>query len=164
MDKLSKRNPARARKKPKKRGDSQTSAARCVRPHALTGPASSLRPKLGREVETTRANRHCQLTCRHYDTFAGKPTLPNVTQNNYQKPAILAVAGKRRWRLALAIHDFYSKIICSRFIPKIPACGLTACVTRWWVGRDNAALTEPTSSQENSLKTRRLPPVGCTLC
>src|SRR6266498_4015159 len=41
---------------------------------------------------------------------------------------------------------------------------LTACVTRWWVGRDNAILTEPTPSHENCLKTRRLPPVGCTLC
>src|SRR5688572_7532436 len=40
----------------------------------------------------------------------------------------------------------------------------TARVTRWWAGRDNAALAEPTLSQENCLKTRRLPPVGCTLC
>jgi len=40
----------------------------------------------------------------------------------------------------------------------------TAGVTRWWVGRDNAALAEPTSSHANCLKTRRLPPVGCTLC
>ena len=39
----------------------------------------------------------------------------------------------------------------------------TACVTRWWVGRDNATWTEPTSSHENCLKTRRLPPVGCTV-
>ena len=41
---------------------------------------------------------------------------------------------------------------------------LTVCVTRWWAGGNNAILTEPTSSQENCLKTRRLPPVGCTLC
>ena len=40
----------------------------------------------------------------------------------------------------------------------------TARVTRWWVGRDNATLTEPTSSHPKCLKTRRLPPVGCTLC
>src|SRR6266498_1967246 len=33
----------------------------------------------------------------------------------------------------------------------------TAGVTRWWVGRDNAALAEPTSSHANCLKTRRLP-------
>ena len=26
--------------------------------------------------------------------------------------------------------------------------GLTVGVTRWWVGRDNAALPEPTSSHE----------------
>ncbi len=45
-----------------------------------------------------------------------------------------------------------------------PACFLTACVTRWWVGRDNAALTEPTPSHAKCLKTRRLPPVRCTLC
>src|SRR5512145_952970 len=32
------------------------------------------------------------------------------------------------------------------------------------VGRDNATLTEPASSHANCLKTRRLPPVGCTLC
>src|ERR671923_708873 len=41
---------------------------------------------------------------------------------------------------------------------------LTAGVTRWWVGRDNATLPEPTSSHANCLETRRLPPVGCTLC
>src|SRR6266540_1893218 len=40
----------------------------------------------------------------------------------------------------------------------------TACVTRWWVGRENATLMESTSSQEYCPKTRRLPPVGCTLC
>src|SRR6266508_1163262 len=41
---------------------------------------------------------------------------------------------------------------------------LTVSVTRWWAGRDNATLTEPTSSHANCSKTRRLPPVGCTLC
>src|SRR5687768_2603514 len=41
---------------------------------------------------------------------------------------------------------------------------LTVGVTRWWAGRDNAALPEPTSSHANCLKTRRLPPVGCTPC
>ena len=41
---------------------------------------------------------------------------------------------------------------------------LTACVTRWWAGRGNVILTEPTPSHANCLKTRRLPPVGCTLC
>jgi len=40
----------------------------------------------------------------------------------------------------------------------------TVSVTRWWAGRDNATLTEPTSSHANCSKTRRLPPVGCTLC
>src|SRR6266540_231957 len=40
----------------------------------------------------------------------------------------------------------------------------TACVTRWWVERDNTILTEPTSSHANCLKTRRVLPVGCTLC
>src|SRR6266508_104371 len=40
----------------------------------------------------------------------------------------------------------------------------TVGVTRKWVGQDNAVLTESTSSQEKCLKTRRVPPVGCTLC
>src|SRR5690349_7576682 len=40
----------------------------------------------------------------------------------------------------------------------------TVGVTREWVGRENAILTEPASSHANCLKTRRLPPVGCTLC
>src|SRR5688572_28941717 len=40
----------------------------------------------------------------------------------------------------------------------------TAGVTRWWAGQENATLTEPTPSHETCLKTRRLPPVGCTLC
>jgi hypothetical protein len=36
---------------------------------------------------------------------------------------------------------------------------LTSAVigTRWWVGRDNATLPEPTSSHTNCLKTRRYP-------
>ena len=34
---------------------------------------------------------------------------------------------------------------------------LTVSVTRWWAGRGNAALTEPTSSHKNRLKTRRIP-------
>ena len=32
----------------------------------------------------------------------------------------------------------------------------------WWMGRDNATLTEPALSQRNCLKTRRVPPVRCT--
>jgi hypothetical protein len=31
-------------------------------------------------------------------------------------------------------------------------------------GRNNATLTEPASGQENCLKTRRIPQVGCTQC
>jgi len=31
-------------------------------------------------------------------------------------------------------------------------------------GGENAILTEPASSHATCLKTRRLPPVGCTLC
>src|SRR6185503_8917146 len=52
----------------------------------------------------------------------------------------------------MAVHNYYGR---RRW--------LTVCVTRcWWVGRDNAALPEPTSSHAKCLKTRRLPPVGCT--
>ena len=43
-------------------------------------------------------------------------------------------------------------------------CRPTVCVTRRWAGRDNATLMEPASSHANCSKTRRLPPVGCTLC
>src|SRR6266508_6532626 len=64
-------------------------------------------------------------------------------------------------------------ICCSSDIILIltDVCGLTAGVTRWWVGRDNAILTEPALSQKNCLKARRLPPpwprrslpgIGCT--
>ncbi len=41
---------------------------------------------------------------------------------------------------------------------------LPGCVTCGWAGGDNAVLTEPASSHANCLKTRRLPPVGCTRC
>jgi hypothetical protein len=40
----------------------------------------------------------------------------------------------------------------------------TAGVTRWWVGRENAILSESTPSHAECSKTRRLLPVGCTLC
>jgi hypothetical protein len=33
---------------------------------------------------------------------------------------------------------------------------VTVCVTRWWAGRDNATLPEPSSSHANYLKTRTL--------
>ena len=33
----------------------------------------------------------------------------------------------------------------------------------WWVGQDNATLTEPASNRENFQKTRRLPLVGCII-
>jgi len=42
---------------------------------------------------------------------------------------------------------------------KKPFSGPTARVTRWWAGQDNTNLTEPASSQERCLKTRRLPPL-----
>ena len=130
MDKLSKRNQSKASQMPKKRGDSHLSAARIVRPHALTEPASSLRTSSGARSKPGEQNGHRQTPCRHYDTFAGKSTLPNVTQINHQKPAIQPVAGKTKRRPALALHDFFFQIICSRLLPKNPACGLTARVTR----------------------------------
>ncbi len=40
----------------------------------------------------------------------------------------------------------------------------TVCVTCGWAGRGDAVLPEPTLSRGNSLKTRRVPPVGCTPC
>jgi len=30
------------------------------------------------------------------------------------------------------------------------SCQLTACVTRWWVGRDDATLTEPARATETA--------------
>src|SRR6476469_4961044 len=54
------------------------------------------------------------------------------------------------------------------FLYKIPSTCPTARVMPlegyWWAGRDNAIVTEPTSSHTDCLKTRRLPPVGCTPC
>jgi hypothetical protein len=49
------------------------------------------------------------------------------------------------------------QFVCERF-------NLTVCVTRGWVGQGSAILPELTLSHENSLKSQRLPPVGCTLC
>jgi len=57
----------------------------------------------------------------------------------------------------------------------VPPNGLRYALSGyWWAGRDNAALTEPTSGRANCLKTRTqsahhynpgaLPGVGCTLC
>ena len=39
----------------------------------------------------------------------------------------------------------------------IDATRLTACVTRWWAGRDNAILTESTSSHATCLKNVQTP-------
>src|SRR5688572_27561632 len=47
---------------------------------------------------------------------------------------------------------------------RLAACpGVFCRGTRGWAGQGNATLTEPTSSRANSLKTRRLPPVGCII-
>ena len=48
--------------------------------------------------------------------------------------------------------------------PTLTGCKPTVCVTRGWAGQENTILTEPTPSHANGLKTRRVPPVGCTLC
>jgi len=64
-------------------------------------------------------------------------------------------------RLA-AIHEFTSP--CADKLFMFSDRHPTACVTRGWAGRDNATLPEPAPSHANCLKTRRLPPVGCTLC
>ena len=73
--------------------------------------------------------------------------------------------GRRPGRRAqLATHELRRHIDYAATYFKKTACNLTVSVTRWWGGRDNAILSEPTSSHANCLKTRRLPPVGCTLC
>src|SRR5687767_4914521 len=40
----------------------------------------------------------------------------------------------------------------------------TVCVTCWWAGVDKTHYTEKCSGAESCLKTRRVPPVKCTLC
>jgi hypothetical protein len=47
----------------------------------------------------------------------------------------------------MAVHNYYGR---RRW--------LTARVTGWWAGRDNASLPKLTSSHENCLKTHRVPP------
>ena len=50
---------------------------------------------------------------------------------------------------------FISLPLTNRYLPK----GLRYAPSGyWWAGRDNIALTEPTSSRATCLKTRRLPP------
>ena len=65
---------------------------------------------------------------------------------------------------ASKLAKLFKKVFGSDPNPENVFVRLTACVTRWWARRENAILTEPASSHENCLKTRRLPPVGCTLC
>ena len=43
-------------------------------------------------------------------------------------------------------------------------CRLTVCVTCWWAGVDNAHYSGKCLSQKNAYKSRRIPPVKCTLC
>src|SRR5215210_4810182 len=62
----------------------------------------------------------------------------------------------------LLLQYIVHKLLSSMSV--VAFCRPTARVTRWWAGRDDAILAGTTPSHANCLKTRRLPPVGCTHC
>src|SRR6266545_7527305 len=80
--------------------------------------------------------------------------IPNCQPN--REPSF--TAGNCKWT------QFSKQLILPKTLMSENPCRLTVSVTRWWAGRDNVTLPEPTSSHVKCLKTRRLPPVGCTLC
>ena len=86
-----------------------------------------------------------------------------ISHNRLKKCQNVAkmLCGTPRTRHFSAFLSHFSKIIVEkRLIRQSQRLALPG----WWAGRENAILTEPTSSHANCLKTRRLPPVGCTLC
>jgi hypothetical protein len=104
--------------------------------------------------------RHNLLRRKHTPCLARgvRGRADHTTERNTQEleTDLLKTQPKEKWKDTTTkkkIHKPENVLVC-----------LTACVTRWWVGRENAVLTGPTSNHAKCLKTRRLPPVGCTLC
>jgi len=138
-------------------------------PNTLANIMTRLRARSYHHLVTARTHAHYE--------FDGpgkihKPGQPNEKPSRYTESSATTVASAVANRVAShpfqqarrSEHSFSTHFILPATLKSENPCRLTACVTRWWVGRDNAALTEPTSSRANCLKTRRLPPVGCTLC
>jgi len=72
---------------------------------------------------------------------------------------------KRRLAFARLSSEFLVLCMTSQFNQfQFLAGRPTVCVTRGWAGLGGATLMESALSRTNCLKTRRLPPVGCTLC
>ena len=65
---------------------------------------------------------------------------------------------KIRNALLLRIFDSSQRIHYSTLVD----INSTVCVTCGWAGGDNTTLTESAWIHTNCLKTRRIPPVGCT--
>jgi hypothetical protein len=68
--------------------------------------------------------------------------------------------------LKIAIRNIENLYLSFNVIPLYPikTLRLTARVSRWWAGRDKTPRAGKARSQKNACKSRRIPPVGCTLC
>src|SRR5215216_4898140 len=92
----------------------------------------------------------------------GSTTTVEVADCNGTTFGVQAESNQKNKRTVVYFRFFTSCVFHSSFVDCYNRP--TVCVTRWWVGRDNDIVSEPVSSHATCLKTRRLPPVGCTLC
>jgi hypothetical protein len=87
-------------------------------------------------------------------------TIPSRTIMTISLMILLCTARLDTWIGLELCSSIFHLLINNKNVQGRP----TVCVTRGWAGRDNAILPEPAPSHAKCLKTRRLPPVGCTLC
>ncbi len=161
---------AKACKKPKKRADSPASGARCVG-RRLTLAGKTFQPYFQKAFAAQNpssswddtpwidGNYRLPTTSATIAFLAGETGLvaPRALDAPEHLTMIHIVHRTARGVRCQLEPDHMPCERSSCFVFRRP----TASVTRWWVGRDNAILTEPTSSHTNCLKTRRVPPVGC---
>ena len=148
---------------PTKRGDSPTSAARIVRRNALAEPTSSSENRLGARSNQREHSHTAESPAAIMTLWRASDHCQTSHRIRHQKPASQLVAGKRRKRTPMAVHDFTDKTICSAKDSKnrVPSNG-----SRYPLGVGGGSRPRNGSPRkpEKCRKTRCVPQVGCTLC
>src|SRR5687768_15583595 len=85
-------------------------------------------------------------------------------QPRQMRETFIPVEPNRTYSITLLPLNIFNAVYQSSYLMKFSTQRPTSCVSRKWAGRDNATLTDPASSRENCLKTRRIPAVQCALC
>jgi hypothetical protein len=114
VETVRRRKNLKARKLPEKRAESRPSAARRVRPHALTEPSQRYRTFLGawskHRLQENIATSPNDLITYGQANFYCQPR----RESNSQEPAQDFGSGKRRWQVRMILQTFLHFPICKQ--------------------------------------------------